>query len=189
MALTEVTRSRRAALAIGLILIGLLSLGLWRVISGSEHQPFAVGASPAESYAVHEGDTYSLAVPGGVSALLKQGIPKINGQDGDTVGLTCSWSVNGSGSQALSINVESVDTKATTTVAHFSAPVSGNMTVTCEGWGRMFIPDATSGSSDPSGWFLLLSIITLTIGAALGLSAGYQASLRRSARPEYGDGV
>ena len=180
MASDLVTRSRRGALAVGLILIGLLSLGLWRVISGSEHQAFAIGATPAESYPVHEGDTYSLAVPGGVSALLKHGIPKVSGQNGDTVGLTCSWSVNGSGSQALSTTPESVDTKAVTTVASFAAPVSGNMTVTCNGWGRMFIPDAASGASDPSGWFLVLSILTLTAGASLGLSAGYRASVLRA---------
>ena len=179
MASERAPRTRRGALAIGLLLIGFLSLGLWRVISGSEHQAFAVGATPAESYQVKAGDSYSLAVPGGVSALVKHGIPKIPAQNGTTHGLSCEWSVNGSANQALSISIESLDTKATNTVAHFISPVSGPISVTCDGWGRVFVPDARSGSGDASGWFLLLSIITLTAGAVLALSAGYAASLAR----------
>jgi hypothetical protein len=181
MASEQVTRSPRAALAVGLLLIGLLSLGLWRVISGSEHQAFAKGATPAESYQVTEGKQYSLAVPGGVSAMHSHGIAELTDPSGSkSLALTCLWSVNGSGSQALNISIEAVDTKAETTVAHFTAPVSGRLSVTCDGWGRMFIPDAGSGSSDPAGWFLMLSIITLTIGAALAMSAGYATSVQRA---------
>jgi hypothetical protein len=180
MAQEQTRLSSRGAIAVGLLLIGLVSLGLWRVISGSEHQAFAIGATPAESYLVHEGDQYSLAVPGGVSALTKHGIQTINGQNGQSLALTCLWSVNGSGGQALNITTEALDTKAETTVAHFTAPVTGQLTVTCDGWGRMFIPDAQSGSGDPSGWFLMLSIITLTVGSSLALSAGYRASVRRT---------
>lgn len=175
------TRSRRAAWGTGLLLIGLLSLGMWRVLSGSEHQAFAKGASPAQSYRVTTGNEYSLAVPGGVPALLKHGIPQVSGQNGLSLGLSCEWSVNGSATQALSLTVEAIGTKAETTVAHFNSPVSANISVTCDGWGRMFIPDAESGSSDPAGYFLLLSIIALTAGAGLALSAGYTASLARAA--------
>jgi hypothetical protein len=180
MASEQVTRSPRAAFAVGLLLVGLLSLGLWRVISGSEHQAFAKGATPAESYQVTEGKEYSLAVPGGVSAMKSHGIPVVDTPNGKTLALTCLWSVNGSASQALNITIESMDTKAVTDVARFTAPVSGQLSVTCDGWGRVFIPDAGSGSSDPSGWFLMLSIITLTVGAALALSAGYSASVQRA---------
>lgn len=181
MAVQQPPRSSRGAIAVGLLLIGLVSLGLWRVVSGSEHQAFAVGASPADGYLVRQGDQYSLAVPGGVSALTKHGIPTINEQNGQSLALSCVWSVNGSGGQALNISTEPLDTKAETTVAHFTAPVSGQLSVTCDGWGRMYIPDARSGSGDPSGWFLLLSILTLTLGSSLALSAGYRASLHRAA--------
>src|SRR3954471_16691221 len=99
-------QSRRATIAVGLLLVGILSLGLWRVISGSEHQAFAKGATPAESYRVVAGDNYSLAVPGGVPAMLKHGIAQVAGQYGTGLGLTCEWSVNGSGNQALSVSSE-----------------------------------------------------------------------------------
>ena len=173
-------RSRRGAFGAGLLLLGLLTLALWRVVSGSEHQAFAKGATPAESYSVKAGSEYSIAVPGGVSAMLKHHIPKVPGQNGDTLGLSCEWSVGGSANQALALSVEALDTKATTTVGHFVSPVTGKISLTCDGWGRVFIPDAQSGSSDPSGWFLLLSIVTLTAGASLSLSAGFEASRARS---------
>jgi len=180
MASDFATRSRRGAFGAGLLLLGLLSLGLWRVVSGSEHQAFAKGASPADSYAVKAGNNYSIAVPGGVNAMVDHGVQVVNGQNGQTLGLSCEWSVGGSANQALSVSVESLDTKAVTTVGHFLSPVTGNISVTCDGWGRVFIPDADSGSSDPSGWFLLLAIISLTVGASLSLSAGYEASRARA---------
>ncbi|MCW2497156.1 hypothetical protein [Jatrophihabitans sp.] len=182
------TSSRRNAIAVGLILVGLLSLGMWRLVSGSEHQAFAKGATPPASSKVTAGDTYSLAVPGGATAMLDHGISKVTGAYGTVLGLTCQWSIDGSANQALTVSAEAPDTKAETTVGHFTAPASGNISVSCDGWGRMFIPDAESGSSDPSGLFLLLSIITLTIGASLALSAGYQGSLARAERrDEYAD--
>ena len=181
MASEFVPRSRRGAFGAGLLLLGFLCLALWRVVSGAEHQAFAIGATPADSYAVKAGNDYSLAVPGGVRALVKHHIPQVPGQNGTVLGLSCQWSVGGSANQALSLAVESLDTKAETTVARFTSPVTGKISVTCDGWGRVFIPDADSGSSDPSGWFLLLSILALTVGASLALSAGYTASRERAA--------
>jgi hypothetical protein len=178
---------RRNAIAVGLILIGLLSLGMWRIVSGSEHQAFAKGATPPSSSKVIAGDRYSLAVPGGATAMLDHGISKVSGAYGTVLGLTCEWSINGSTNQSLTVDAEAPDTKAETTVAHFTAPASGNISVSCDGWGRMFIPDAESGSSDPSGFFLLLAIITLTIGASLALSIGYRSSLARAERQDEHD--
>jgi hypothetical protein len=152
------------------------------VASGSEHQAFAKGATPPSSSAVTEGHSYSLAVPGGAPAMLKHGIANLNGQ----LALTCDWSEGTGSPQSLPVNAESTDTKAETTVAQFIAPVTGKIHIACDGWGAMFVPDANS-SSDPSGYFLLLSILTLTVGGILALSAGYQASLRGRARREEWD--
>jgi hypothetical protein len=186
MSSTAVLRSNRAAIAVGLLLVGFLSLGLWRVVSGSEHQAFAKGATPPTASKVTEGKTYSLAVPGGVPALLSHGISQISGANGNQPALTCQWSIGGSASQSLVVSPESVGTKAETTVASFTAPASGEIAVSCDGWGRMFIPDAESGSSDPSGYFLLLSMITLTIGGSLALSVGYSRRQSGSAHPRAG---
>jgi hypothetical protein len=172
--------ARRSAIAVTLVVIGLLCLGLWRVLSGSEHQAFAKGATPPSSSAVTAQHQYSLAVPGGVPAMLSHGISSINSNGGTALALTCQWSIGGAASQGLPVTPESIGTKAETTVAHFIAPVTGKLSITCDGWGAMFVPDADTGSGDPSGFFLLLAIITLTIGACLGLSLGYQSSLRRA---------
>ena len=195
MATDAVPTARRRAtagvispgMATGLLLLGLLSLALWRVLSGTEHQAFAKGATPAESYQVTAGKTYSLAVPGGVPALLNHGIQEVSGKSGTVLGLSCEWSVDGSANQILAISPESLDTKAETDVASFTSPVTGDLRVTCDGWGRMFVADADKGSADPSGYFLLLSIAALTLGGAMALSIGYSASLAREAAADADD--
>jgi hypothetical protein len=174
------TRSRKGGVAVGLLIVGLFCLAVWRVLSGSEHQAFAKGATPPASSAVTEGHTYSLAVPGGVPAMLSHGIAKLNSQ----LALSCDWSIGTGSPQSLPVSAEAVGTKAETKVAQFVAPVTGKIHVACDGWGAMFVPDADTGSSDPSGYFLLLSIITLTVGGVLALSVGYEVSVLRAARRE-----
>ncbi len=172
----------RGAVAAGLLLAGLACLGLWRVASGTEDLPFAKGAIAPASAQVTEAETYSLAVPGGVAAMMAHGVA---GPSGGTLGLSCLWSVGGSATQALSVSPERVDTKAETTVAHFTAPVSGKLHVECANWGTMFIPDADDAPIDLSGWFLIAAVITLTVGGALALSAARSFYLEsgRSADP------
>jgi hypothetical protein len=182
MADPVIVSARKSGVAVGLLIAGLLCLGLWRVFSGSEHQAFAKGATPPSSSSVTAGHTYSLAVPGGVPAMLSHGISQLNSNGNQILALTCEWSENGSSRQSLPVSSESIGTKAETTVAHFTAPVTGRISVACDGWGAMFVPDAASGSSDPSGLFLLLAIGTLTVGASLALSVGYQVSKLRAER-------
>ena len=170
------TTARKSGLATALLIAGVFCLAAWRVLSGSEHQAFAKGATPSFSTPVTVGHTYALAVPGGVDAMIAHNIPQVNSQ----LALTCDWSIGSGAAQSLPVNAESVDSKAETTVAHFVAPVTGKLHVACDGWGPMFVAD--TGSSDPSGYFLLLSIIALTIGGALALSVGYEVSVLRAAR-------
>jgi hypothetical protein len=167
---------RKGTVAVVLLIAGVLCLGIWRVLSGSEHQAFAKGATPPTSSAVTSGHSYSLAVPGGVPAMVSHGISEIVSNGAQVLALTCEWSLGNGPTQSLAVSTEAIGTKAETTVAHFVAPVSGKISVTCDGWGKMFVPDADSGSGDPSGLFLLLSIAALTAGGALALSAGYTGS-------------
>lgn len=159
------------AIAAALILIGLGSWGLWRVLSGSEDLPFADDASPPASSHVTKDQTYSLAVPGGVQALLARGIPPANGGNGNTIGLQCNWSPSAGETRSLEIDPESTSSKATNTIAHFASPITGRLHVDCDGWGAVFIPDADDRPSDTAGWALVIAILSLTIGAGLGLSA------------------
>lgn len=168
----------RGAIGAGLLLVGLVCLALWRVFSGTENLPFTEGAGTPPRAHVTEGDTYSLAVPGGARAMIAHGV---YGPPGGTLQLTCEWSTGGSLSQTLNVTAESSDAKAETTVARFTAPTTGYIRVTCANWGAVFIPDADNASADISGWFLVAAVITLTIGVGLALSAAREASLRQSA--------
>jgi hypothetical protein len=173
--------------AVALLLIGLATFGLWRVLSGSEDLPFAQGATPPSTVAVTSGHSYSLAVPGGVRAMHDHGVPLR--VDGSTLVLTCRYTTPGQpGTVALSVSPEGLGSKYETTVGTFVAPISGRIHVDCSGWGAMFVPNSDDHSTDFSGWALLASIITLTIGAALTMTEIRVAMLRsarlRSARDE-----
>ena len=154
-----------------LLLVGLASWGLWRVFSGSEELPFAQSATPPSSAHVTKNKTYSLAVPGGVRAMLAHGVPLANSNGGQNLALHCSWSPGAGETRTLALSPESSETKAENTIAHFDAPITGNLHVDCDSWGAVFIPDADNRPSDTSGWALVLATITLTVGAGLGLSA------------------
>jgi hypothetical protein len=179
----------RVAIATVLILVGLATFGLWRVLSGSEDLPFAQGAAPPASAHVTRDKSYSLAVPGGVKAMLAHGVPAGTVNGGQSISLQCTWSMGTStDDQALTVSPESTSTKAENTVGHFDAPVTGRIHVNCDGWGAMFIPDADDRPADASGWALLVAMITLTIGAGLGLSelrmTWQRAQVSRASRDE-----
>jgi hypothetical protein len=175
-----------AALGVGLLLAGIFSLGLWRVLSGSENLPFADGAANPPAAHVTEGDTYSLAVPGGVRALIAHGV---YGDPQGALTLECQWSVGHVPPQVLDVNAERTDTKAETTVGRFTAPVTGSIRVTCSNWGAVFVPDADGAASDTAGWLLVASTVLLTAGVACALSAARTASLQRSRWPGEDDEV
>jgi hypothetical protein len=172
--------AHRGAVGAVLLLLGLASLGGWRLLSGIQSQPYASGATPPTSVHVTEGHSYSLAVPGGVGAMIRAGVPTTPTRNGAQLGLECSWSIHGAAAQALTVSAESVDTKAETTVGGFVAPATGALRITCAHWGAMYVPDSDDRAADVSGWLLVLSTIALTIGGALALSAGYAATATRT---------
>jgi hypothetical protein len=180
---TEAARSRpvavRGALGAGLLLAGLLCLALWRVLSGAEDLAFAEGAGTPPVAHVTEGNTYSLAVPGGARAMVAHGV---YGPAGGPLSLSCEWSTGGSVAQTLGLSPERADTKAETTVARFGAPITGDIRVTCADWGAVFIPDADNVRADTSGWFLVAAVLTLTAGVGFALSAAHEISLTASRR-------
>jgi hypothetical protein len=163
----------KAVIAVVLLFGGMVCAGLWRVVSAGEHQPFAPGATPPSSVHVTRDKTYHLAVPGGVGALQSAGVPTITSSTGgsDTLALQCVWAVPGHSAQSLAVSAETVDTKAVDTVAAFNAPLTGRIRVRCDEWGTMFVPDADGHPGDPAGWYLVLTIVLLSVGVGLGLSA------------------
>jgi hypothetical protein len=173
---------RRAAVAVVALLAGLVCLGLWRLIGGTERQPYAPGAEPPRSVHVTQGHTYAIAVSGGVPALLAAGVPVSTGQnDQQSPDLECDWSTGGGVPESLETTPESTTTKATAVVGSFVAPVSGRITVNCQHWGTVFVPDADDAPGDPSGWFLAASTVLLCAGGAAAMSAGWAGMSQRSA--------
>jgi hypothetical protein len=163
----------KAVIGVVLMLGGMVCAGMWRVVSASEHQPYAPGATPPSVVHVTRDKTYHLAVPGGVSALVSAGVAPIAAPRGgsDVVGLQCVWAEPGRAAQSLAVSGETVDSKAVNQVGAFNAPVTGRIKVRCQDWGTMFVPDADGHPGDPAGWYLVSAVVLLTVGVGLGLSA------------------
>jgi hypothetical protein len=159
----DASRARSTVVAAVLILAGLLLLGLYRLIGGTEPHAYAPGATPPNSVQVTAGHTYRLSVPGGVKALHAQGL-----QQGT---LRCSLTGTDGIPQPLTLTRESDGTRATNVVASFTAPAGGPVHADCTGWGAMFVDDADDAPADTAGWCLLGSIVALTVGVGLALSA------------------
>lgn len=156
-------RSGFGALAIVLLLLGVVLAALSRVAAGSERHSYSSGAVPPASVAVTGGRTYLMSVPGGVGALQAHGL--------DPAALRCEWSEQGSGAQALDAQFYGTGGKATNAIGSFVAPVSGAIHLDCVGWGAVFVDDADNASGDVAGLLLVLCVLALTFGATLGLSA------------------
>ncbi len=168
----------RAGAAVGLVIAAVLLGALSRILSGTEPHAYAKGVVAPNSARVTLGQAYTLSVPGGVKALQARGVDVSSGQ--------CDWSVDGSASQALPVAAAGEFTKATNVVATFIAPYTGDLHVTCLGWGPMFLDDADSTPGDPAGWLLLLATVTLTVGIALAMAALHSSGIdsERAARED-----
>jgi hypothetical protein len=150
-------------MAIALLVLGLVLAGMYRVSSGTEHTAYASAGVPPVTARVTEGKTYGLSVPGGVRTLI--------GRGADVNSPECQWSASGTGTQVLQAQAGGPDTKAVNVVATFVSPVTGPISVTCAGWGAMFIDNADSAPADVAGWLLVLAVLALTVGVGLGVSA------------------
>lgn len=177
----------RAAVAAVLLLVGIVTLAGGDLLRSQQSLPYAPDAAPPQPAQVTRGQTYSLAVPGGVNALIARGAATRSSDS--QVAVECTWTRGSSTPQPLTLTAENADTKATNTIAHFVAPVTGAIRVACSGWGPVYIPDSDNRATDWSGVLILLSCVILTLGVALGLSAAYVASrLRASVAAEDGRG-
>jgi hypothetical protein len=164
--MTAPTRTRLAAPATLLVLLGLFLFGLAKVVSAGEHHSYVAGATAPSAVRVTEGRSYEISVHGGVPSLLARGV--------DIKTPQCTWSIGSAQAQALQVSPENDDTKATNTVASFVAPASAQISIDCAGWGSLFVDDADNAPGDIAGTLLIGGIIALTIGALLALSAARQ---------------
>ena len=179
--LAMAARASKSAVAVALVLAAIACGLAYRVLSGSERHAFSSGAVPPASAQVSLGRTYELAVPGGVTALAHRGV------DADT--LTCLWSGNQAVSQKLSLTAAGSSTKATDVIATFTAPINGQLSVDCLGWGAVFVDDANDAAPDLAGAFLLLCVLALAVGLPLGLSAWRDAGAAGEGESDEDDSV
>jgi hypothetical protein len=188
MSAPRLTPAQRGAVAVVVLLAGLVCWSLSRIISVTEHHAYSVNASAPSTVRVTAGQTYQLSVPGGLDELTKKHEPTSLPQ--------CQWSMDGTALQDLPVTVVG-DDKATNVVGSFTAPQSGRISVECAAWGSVFVDDADGAQKDPAGFLLVLSIVAFTVGVGLGLSALWDRRERRERRergdsalgPRHGDQV
>ena len=162
---------------IAVVLLGVVSWGLYAIAAGRENTPYHPNAAPPSSVRLVGGHTYWLAVPGGVRSVRDIGLVPSK--------LSCSTSENGeNGAAAAPLAVVAVvaagsdDTKFVDRIGSFAAPGSGRFHVECSGLGTVYVENAADAGFDWSGLWLVLASAALVVGLPLVLSG-----LRRRAQP------
>jgi hypothetical protein len=162
-----------------LVVLGITGYVAYRLAAGTESHVFSPGAVPPHTVHVTANHNYQLSYPGGVAALAEQGV--------DLNSLQCDWMVPGSARQSLPVVPFDGSTEARNAVASFQAVVTGDIHVSCDGLGAMFVDGADNASGDVSGWYLLLSTLALTLGVPLAMSRMRLAARRRAEEEEQED--
>jgi hypothetical protein len=153
----------RAALAGPLLLlVGVACWALFAAQSRSEHHAYNSGTNPPEVVRVVAGQTYAIAIHGGVAREAQLGL--------DPAALRCTATQPGNAPGALRLTTENGDTKANDQIASFVSRISGDVQVRCDRIGAVYVDDAAGSSFDWSGLWLVLASIALVIGLPLTLS-------------------
>jgi hypothetical protein len=163
-----------------LILAGLGSWALYVGASGDEPHAYARNGSPPQYVQVYAGNTYRLAVRGGVPAVIAAGV-EINS-------LTCTAAAPGQAPGALNISLEKTgsdprkieQSEPINDIASFVASRNERLHIECGGLGPVFVDDAEGAAFDWSGVWLTLASILLLIGIPLILSSFRSAGRGRS---------
>ena len=152
---------RSTIAGVALLLLGLLAWGAYRFAAGTEDHAYAPGAVAPSTVTLTAGKSYGLALPGGVPREIRAGV--------DPGALRCTATARGT-AYDLALAPEQTDTKATTQIAGFSAPVGGRVRIACSDLPQVFVDDADDAAPDYSGWLLVGAMILLLLGVGLTLS-------------------
>lgn len=168
----------RGAVATGLLIAALLLGALAGILRATQHHAFDQGAVAPSTAHVTLGHTYALSTPDGVTGIRARGVDVSTAQ--------CEWSLSDSASQALAVAAAGQGTKATNVVGTFVGPYTGDIHVSCLGWGPMFVDNADGRAADYAGWLLLLATLTLTLGVGVAMAAlrSVAADSQRAARED-----
>ena len=154
----------RNALAVLLLASGVLFGVFYRFADNAENHSYNAGAQPHFPVHVTLGKQYELSTPGGSDALLKREVI--------VSGIQCTFGQDGS-SSTLGIT-PLTDSRTVHAFATFVGPLTGDISVSCNGVPLLFVDDADNVPSDPAALFVLLATICLTLGTAVALSQLYR---------------
>jgi hypothetical protein len=158
-----------------LVLAGLAAWALYVKTSGDEPHAYARGGKPPQYVEVKAGETYRIAIRGGVGAEALAGIAPAD--------LSCTAAAPGQAPGALNLTDESTDTKATNDIASFVSAINGRLHVECTGLGPVFVDNAEDAAFDWASFWLVVASLALIVGTALVLSA-LRAAGGASRRPD-----
>jgi hypothetical protein len=162
-------RNAIAQLATGIV-VGLLAVVVFagsRFVAANSHHAYDPGARPPPSFAVAAGRTYQLSSAESVQRLTATGVLS---------NLGCTWSAVGrDDADQLPITSTLSDDRNLHTFALFAAPVTGSITIRCNGLDRVLVDDAEDSKPDYSALLMLISTGLALAGAVLAVAGGYAA--------------
>jgi hypothetical protein len=152
-------------LAIGgaMVVAGLAMWALYVKQSRSESHAYSHDGRPPGYVRLVAGDTYSIAIHGGVAREAELGL--------DPAALQCTAAHPGEAPGALQLDAHDGNTKATNEIATFASDISGQVHIECAQIGAVYVDDASDAPFDWSGVWLVLTSLALVIGVPLTLSA------------------
>jgi hypothetical protein len=161
------------------VIAGLASWALYVNQAGSERHSYSRGANPPTYVRLVAGNSYSIAIHGGVDREVQLGV--------DPSTLLCTAALPNQSPGALDVVTEQQDSKATDRIATFVSAISGSVQIQCNGIGAVYVDDAADAPFDVSGVWLVLASLALLIGLPLTLSGLRRPTVAPSALPDADD--
>jgi hypothetical protein len=154
-----------AIAAVVLSILGIAFAGTALIAAHSQQTSYFDRSTPPMYVHVTKGKSYLLSVHGGADTLSAQGL--------NASSLNCQYSTRENPAvQTLAVTALSPDSRAVNSVATIDAPTTGDIRVQCPNFnGNVYLDGADNAPFDLAGLYILLCIITLTFGIALGIGA------------------
>lgn len=162
-------RAPRLVAPLALIAIGVVCWAFARSSTFTSAHSYSAAGTPSATVHLTRGHTYSLAVPGGITALHRLGV--------NAATATCTATGSNGFPGRLTLHAEAADTKAVNEFASFVAATTGQVTVACTSPAgakdavACYVDNADDAAADRSGYLLLIAVAALVLGLPLLLSA------------------
>jgi hypothetical protein len=168
---------RLLAVGSALVVAGLAMWALYVKQSRSESHAYSHDGTPPNYVRLVAGDTYSIAIHGGVAREAELGL--------DPAVLQCTAARSGEAPGSLQLDAHDANTKATDEIASFVSEVSGEVHIECAQVGAVYVDDAADAPFDWSGVWLVFASLALVIGLPLTVSALRGTTVSAGSGAEY----